>query len=141
MKARLGARGRAGAVAATVLALALVSIAAVDGCRMKAAEGAPSRPFNVPPAAFWLGGPDGGVFVLLKADESGGHTHPIQGTIFHQNGQTWFTGRFVAEPAGATIAVEDRAAFMGWDGERLLLTQGRALRAVRGREAAAANRS
>jgi len=94
------------------------------------ADGAPSRPAGLPDAAFWLGGPDGGVFVRLKPRAPGHPQAPFQGTVFYENGDTWMTGNFIPEPPGAAIDVTNTADFIGWDGERLLLNGGRSLRAM-----------
>jgi hypothetical protein len=87
----------------------------------------PARPPGLPSAATWLGGPDGGVFVLL---EPPGTLGKIQGKVFHLDGSLWFSGSFVPEPRGTVVDVSRTADWLGWDGERLHLTGNRALRAV-----------
>jgi hypothetical protein len=53
--------------------------------------------------------------------------------VFHQDGEIWFDGDFLPEPRGAAIDTTNVADFLGWDGERLHLTGGRSLRAVKQR--------
>jgi len=76
---------------------------------------------------FWVGGLDGGVFVIFEPRSSS--KMPLRGRILRADGSTWFVGEFVPEPPGIEVDIRDRTAFKGWDGERLLLTGGQALRA------------
>jgi hypothetical protein len=90
----------------------------------------PPRPSGLPVEAFWLGGSDGGVFLTLStsAADSGRRT---KARIFHPDGSLWYDGTLVIEPdnsSGADLA--DRSLLAGWDGKRLLLTDGRAFRAL-----------
>ena len=83
----------------------------------------PPRPAGVPADAFWVGGSDGGAFVQLRRDGAG-----YSGAVYHADGERWFTGPFRLEPAGApAVDPSDHAAFTGWDGSQLLITDGRAL--------------
>ena len=86
----------------------------------------PARPPGVPIDAVRIGGSDGCAFVQVKRDGVG-----YSGAVYHLDGERWFTGPFRLEPAGATpVDPTDHAAFTGWDGSQLLLTEGRALVAV-----------
>jgi hypothetical protein len=90
-----------------------------------------TRPPNVPQAAVWVGGPDGGVFVLFEPPPiPGAKATTIRGKVFHSTGEVWFSGTFVPEPPGAAVDLGRERDFLGWDGEKLLLAGNRALRAV-----------
>lgn len=49
--------------------------------------------------------------------------------IFRQNGSLWYEGRLTLTPdSGPPVDLRDRDQLVGWDGEALLLKDGRALR-------------
>lgn len=96
------------------------------GCGNSSSQ--PSRPASVPTAAFWLGGPDGGVFVLLKPRDDKAPATRCAGTIYRQDGSVWYTGAFAIDPASSPpVNTADHKLFEGWDGTQLLLRDGRAL--------------
>ena len=106
--------------------LPLLMVAAL-ACR---ASADPPRPRAVPKTALWLGGPDGGAFVLVKRAAKAPATFDAQ--IFHENGEVWYRGPMDLDPPGGNAPdVADRAVFSGWDGDRLILTDGRLLRPSR----------
>ena len=85
----------------------------------------PARPLTVPSSAFWLGGPDGGVFVQLKLVTAPGI---YSGSIYHPDGALWYRGRFLLRPTGGkAIDPADIQQFSFWDGSQLVLEDGRAL--------------
>ena len=89
----------------------------------------PHRPAGVPAQAFWVGGPDGGVFVLLeRANDRKG---TFAGKIFHPDGELWYAGPLVPAPRDAGIDPTQHDQFAGWDGERLLMADGRWLESVK----------
>lgn len=108
-----------------------------DGPRAETAipEGAradqPKKPAGLPAQAVWVGGPDGGVFVFLE------RTNDRRGTfaakIFHADGELWYAGLLVPAPRDAAGDIEpgQHDQFAGWDGERLLLSDGRWLEPVK----------
>ena len=91
----------------------------------------PERHASVPKEAFWLGGTDGGVFVLINKNVK--DPLPIyQGTIFYPQGEIWYQGPLIVEPHDQpNIDLKNRDIFTGWDGEALLLSDGRSLRVKR----------
>lgn len=113
------------------LVLVLAAILALGGA---AAASEPLRPAGVPAKAFWLGGPDGGVFVVLKRQQ-GTVSASYSGAVYHPDGSLWYQGKFVLQPAnGGSVDPEERGQFAGWDGTQLLLQDGRALIAKGGKQ-------
>ena len=99
------------------------------GCVQPAPE--PARPAGLPAEAFWLGGPDGGVFVWLKRQDDPASTS-YTGAVYHPDGSVWYEGRFILAPAGGRpVDPANRKQFAGWDGTQILLQDGRALVAKR----------
>jgi hypothetical protein len=105
----------------------LVVATIVAGCSFVAEE--PPRPAGVPADAFWVGGPDGGVFMRLEPTADNGATY--RGAVYNEfTGSVWYEGRFILEPAGSPpVNVRDRRILSGWDGVAIHLTDGRALMA------------
>lgn len=87
------------------------------------------RPANVPKAAAWVGGPDGGAYVWLAPAPRDKHG-VVRGKIFHENGDPWFEGAFRLEQPSSRGDLTRLGAFEGWDGERLYLSDGRSLKAL-----------
>ena len=130
---RAGAGGRRApwgrSALAGVAGLVMASIAC--GVRVdRSADRGPERPAGVPAGAVWVGGSAGGVFVLVTR-ATGDSARPYRGQVFHENGEIWYEGALVLEPAeGPSVDLTDARSFTGWDGEKLLLADGRALRPV-----------
>jgi hypothetical protein len=107
------------------LLFALVAVTSVYACGPRDAE--PSRPANLPADAFWLGGPDGGVYVRVQR-VAGTDPRLYSGAVYHPDGAVWYEGEFLLEPAAAQLVEpSDTAAFLGWDGTQLLLEGSRSL--------------
>ena len=117
MTASMLTRGRLlGVIAATAIAV---------GC-MQDSAGEPRRPPAVPARATWVGGPDGGVFVVLRATTATTYA----GTVYYPDGSIWYAGTFVLRPLGARAFDPARAKQLsGWDGTKLLIDDGRTLEA------------
>ena len=94
-----------------------------------AGEDSPRRPAGVPAQAFWVGGLDGGVFVLLE--RSNDRKGTFAGKIYHQDGELLYAGPLVPKPAGTFVDPAQHEQFAGWDGERLLIADGRSLESVK----------
>ncbi|MDD5034877.1 MAG: hypothetical protein PHE55_08980 [Methylococcaceae bacterium] len=93
----------------------------------------PVRPEGVPKDAFWLGGPDDGVFVVLKRSDGPGSTS-YHGAVYHPYGAIWYQGPFVLNPPGGRpVDMANQGQFAGWDGTQILLEDGRSLVAKRGK--------
>jgi hypothetical protein len=105
--------------------LLFVGLLAALGCRESV--GQPARPANVPAAAFWLGGADGGVFVLLNKPKTGKTlVRTCTGTIYTELGYVEFSGTFDLSPAdGAPLDIADTDQFDFWGGTRLVVKGGK----------------
>ena len=94
----------------------------------------PARPASVPPEALWVGGMDGGVFVVVQPPAAGAARTQYRGSVWYAHGAVWYRGAMRLEPAGApALAVGDVTQYQGWDGSRLLLSGDRSLVATGGR--------
>jgi hypothetical protein len=93
----------------------------------------PTRPASVPAEAFWVGGLDGGVFVLIERTSDG--RGRFAGKIYHPDGELWYAGPLVPAPRDASIDPTQHDQFAGWDGQRLLMSDGRWLESVRTKRA------
>jgi hypothetical protein len=107
------------------VAFLITVLVLILGCDYKRAD--PARPAGVPQEAFWVGGPDGGVFVEIR--ETPGNADSYKMTIFHdQTGKVLYRGPAHVQPAGRGIVrIDDPRAFSGWDGEKMILADGRTL--------------
>jgi hypothetical protein len=100
------------------------------GCHAEPGVESPPRPRGVPSKAFWLGGPDGGVWIaLLSKPADSGRRAVAQ--VFRQNGSMWYTGVLVLTPDSTPpLDLTDHAQLAGWDGDGLHLKDGRTLKAT-----------
>lgn len=104
------------------------------GCKAKrsASEAViPARPTNVPTGAAWVGGADGGAFVVIS-HQATDPRHVYRGQVFHDTGSLWYSGRLSLEPPGSEpVTSVSPGLFTGWDGEALYLADGRSLTAMK----------
>ena len=88
--------------------------------------GAPPRPQGVPSNAMWIGGPDGGVFAVIQFGATAGEFHAD--IYADTTGATLFTGRLVLDwPVPPIERPDDPLLYDGWDGQAMLLRDGRRL--------------
>jgi hypothetical protein len=92
----------------------------------------PPRPAGVPETAFWVGGADGGVFVLLEKEPQE-PAHVYRARVYHDHsGELWYSGNLAMVPQDRpSVDVSNPNLFSGWDGDNLHLTDGRRLAVVR----------
>ena len=114
---KLGIAARATAPAWSALLLA----ALLGGChKEETAAAEPARPASVPAQATFVGGLDGGVFLLLQP--VGNDLYQVK--VFLDSGVIAYEGRAKAATAGGKVTVNDVA---GWDGQQLQLKDGGSL--------------
>jgi hypothetical protein len=106
-----------------IFLVALVALALA--CEYKESE--PVRPKGVPQQALWVGGPDGGVFTEVQSVPSKTDIYMV--TIYHdRTGTVLYRGLAEVRPTGGgLLRVNDPRAFSGWDGEKMILADGRTL--------------
>jgi hypothetical protein len=91
----------------------------------------PQRPESVPSDAMWIGGIDGGAWVLLKKNESD-PAYIYYGEIYgDQAGDRWYIGKLEVVPHTQPVVPLHNPEVLGvWDGDNLLLKDGRKMRAI-----------
>jgi len=113
-----------------ILTLAFMIIGA-PGCSQRPAER--QRPKGIPAEAFFVGGNDGGVFLLCKDTPDKYVYHCTifddhQGTLLNENNFRTATGQQLC------IDVANRSIFSAWDGSRILLKDGRWMESMGGKQ-------
>lgn len=99
------------------------------GCKKEAPESTePERPSSIPASSFWVGGHDGGVYVLIKRPEkSDGNLYV--GEIHYASGDLAYKGPMTLFPENSPeIDPAAKESFEGWDGDTLYLSQNRYLK-------------
>lgn len=87
----------------------------------------PARPEAVPEQAFWVGGPEGGVFIQISKNQN---IEAYFGTVyFETNGETWYQGPF-QYTGSSPFDVTSKSSYTGWDGDYLFLSNGEKLIAI-----------
>lgn len=85
----------------------------------------PERLATIPPEAVWVGGADGGAWILCRED--GGRNFC---TIYNDNsGEVWVRGYFVLEGSARGVSKQE-LRYDFFDGERIRLSDGRVLTRV-----------
>ena len=106
----------------TRVTVLILLLAAATACVVEYSDETPQRPESVAADAAWVGGPDGGVWVSLRVDAGQG---VYQAKIQHETGTVEYEGRLRLEPAGEWSV--DLSLIDAWDGDALLLSDGRVL--------------
>jgi len=87
----------------------------------------PLKPDNIPEKALWVGGADGGVYVLVKKDESDNKAL-YDAKIYYSEGSVSYAGKLVINtPNNPLYDYQDISSYSGWDGDTLYLRDGRLL--------------
>jgi|HubBroStandDraft_1064217.scaffolds.fasta_scaffold411517_1 hypothetical protein len=89
----------------------------------------PLAPLSVPKDAFWVGGPDGGVFATITPGDA---SRQFRAEIYSETGALLYSGPLYLDKGGPTLKTpNDPNLYNGWDGEEMLLSDGRKLRVPR----------
>jgi len=81
----------------------------------------PSKPDSVPESANWVGGLDGGVFVLVKKIE-GLAPNEYWAEIYYVSGDQAYKGKMHIYPHGSSdFDYRDPKSYQGWDGDTLYI--------------------
>lgn len=101
----------------------------VAGCEREASTTTePGRPPNIPASSIWVGGLDGGVFVLVRKSEQLGKDMYF-GEVYYVSGDVAYKGPLKIFPA-RTVDFDPtkKESYEGWDGDTLYLKNGRHLK-------------
>lgn len=95
------------------------------GCDVEVYVEKPDKPKGIPVESFWVGGPDGGVFLFLKERES---SQGYYAEVFYQSGDLAYKGGLKLKPNDKpNVNLLDESYFLSWDGDRIYLKDGRYL--------------
>jgi hypothetical protein len=91
----------------------------------------PLKPKNVPAQSVWVGGADGGIFVLLKkVNRLGKGIYIAQ--IHAQSGYLEYKGKLKIEPVNSLdFDTSDKESCSFWGGDSLHLRDGRILKKIK----------
>lgn len=88
----------------------------------------PNKPVNVPSKAIWVGGVDGGVFVLVKESEQSSEGIYL-GEIYYVSGDLSYKGFMKIFPdSSLPMDLDSKDSYQGWDGDTLYLSGGKYLK-------------
>lgn len=100
----------------------------IVGCNIEIKTEVPERPSNVPESAIWIGGPDGGVFVFVKKHNDV-DAKIYLAKVYYVSGDIAYNGLMRLYPDDSSeFDVEKKESFVGWDGDKLYLSNNRHLR-------------
>lgn len=94
------------------------------------AEEEPARPASVPINALWVGGVDGGVYVVVRKLEGDG-PNIYDAEIYHSVGEIDYKGKLsINSEENTEFDYTQKDSYSGWDGDTLYLRDGRQLKIV-----------
>lgn len=89
----------------------------------------PPRPQGIDNSALWVGGPDGGVYVLVNKNKNKPSFYNAK--IYYSEGSISYQGRLVINsPDNPLFNYNDINSYSAWDGDTLYLQDGRFLTIV-----------
>lgn len=87
----------------------------------------PPKPTSIPTGSLWVGGLDGGVYILLNKLAQDKLTI-YDAKIFYSEGTVSYIGKLVINtPENPSFDYADISFYTGWDGDTLYLKDGRTL--------------
>lgn len=105
-----------------VFLLILVLLFAVKNIEFSTEQG--DRPLTVPEEAVWVGGNDGGVYLMLKPQNSPSDIYHAE--VYYHEGSIAFKGALQLKgDFSENFNYKDSTAFSSWDGDTLYLRDGR----------------
>ena len=111
-----------------ILSLALAFLF-ISACDVQQSESeAPNKPASIPEKAFWVGGLDGGVFVLVEKNEKL-KKNEYFGEIYYVSGDIAYKGKMEIIPKdSAVIDYMNPESYQGWDGDTLYVVGNKQLK-------------
>jgi len=111
-----------------MLVLFVVFVVFVSGCdRQSIVPIEPERPSNIPLESIWVGGMDGGVFVIVKESKKRIRNSLYYAEIYYVSGDLAYQGAMQISPLGAVFNMEKKESYEGWDGDTLYLSNNQRL--------------
>jgi hypothetical protein len=108
--------------------LSLVAALFMSGCHQESEPlAAPERPGSVSPAALWVGGNEGGFFILVEQNRADQAQPAYRAEIRHANGELAYKGPVQLHPPGSYFNPSLPDVYDFWDGDRIYLMDGRYL--------------
>jgi hypothetical protein len=102
----------------------------IGGCqRDEPVQNEPVRLSSIPAASIWVGGIDGGVFVMIKKLEES-KIGDYFAEIFYVSGDLAYKGPMKINPLGSTFDFKKKESYEGWDGDNLYLNDNRYLQVI-----------
>ena len=97
----------------------------IAGCEPEPISTEPVRPAQVSADSAWVGGLDGGVFVLVSPTDIQAGIYNAE--IYYVSGDLAYKGSMKLSPADAMFDPVRKSDYEGWDGDTLYLSHGRTL--------------
>jgi hypothetical protein len=89
------------------------------------------RPDTVPENALWVGGHDGGVYVVIEKNISDKSTI-YRAKIYHASGDLDYKGKLsINSSKSSNFKYKNIHSYSAWDGDTLYLVDGRELKIIR----------
>ena len=109
--------------------LLLFTIIFISACDVQQSEpDVPNKPIVVPDKAFWVGGLDGGVFVLIEKNKNLAPNEYL-GEIYYASGDIAFKGKMSISPRDSgVIDYLNPKTYQGWDGDTLYIVGNKQLK-------------
>jgi hypothetical protein len=109
----------------------LVVFLVMTGCaKQQPASTEPARPSNIPVTSVWVGGHDGGVFVLVEKSTQQGKDN-YRGEIYYVSGDLAYKGPLKMVPEDMSdFDTTKKESYEGWDGNTLYISSNRRLQAM-----------
>lgn len=114
-----------------LIAIFAILLVSINGCENNIAEDKTRvRPNSVPINALWVGGIDGGVYIVITKNV-GDKPHIYNAVIYHKIGGIDYKGRLAINSIEAPIFDYKKPdSYSAWDGDTLYLRDTRYLKAV-----------
>jgi hypothetical protein len=94
-------------------------------------QSVPSKPDSVPDNALWIGGADGGAWILIsKPEDQADHIYHAE-IYGDQAGEPWYIGLLeLSNRTNTNVPLNDPEVFGIWDGDALSLKDGRIMQSI-----------
>jgi len=88
------------------------------------------RPQSVPKNAIWVGGDDGGVYLIIEKNKKD-KLNIYRAIIYHSIGEVDYKGKLsINSKKNPFFDINNKELYSGWDGDTLYLQDGRELEII-----------